>query len=160
MLIKKAGPRAADTGRETSSVKSTSPRRRRQGSAQFGKVPYNVIASGGIARLGRSDLAVYLAISAHVDGDNWSANPSVPTIARLAGASESTVRRAVQRLSDAGLMKVQVGGGRKNTNIYTLTLNPVTNDATLSELNPFTQDEGVLAGNPVILRRKPCQNRP
>jgi hypothetical protein len=94
------------------------------GKRQFGKVPYRVIAGGQIADLGRSELAAYLVIAAHVNGRTWVAEVGVARIARLIGRSPSTARRAIRRLESRDLVGVKIGGGSR-ANTYTLNTTPV-----------------------------------
>ena len=96
------------------------------GHLRFGKVPQAMVFSGAIVGLGRSQLAVYLTLAAHADGRGLSAFPSVRRIARLAGIGERTVQRAVQKLVESGMLRVEIRGGRHRPNEYTLVSNPVS----------------------------------
>ena len=108
--------------------------------AQYGRLPYEVVTSGALASLGRSDWAAYTVIAAHIGGSSWTAFPSLATIARCAGISHRTATRAVARLEKVGLLTIERGGGRSRFNRYTLSLNPDTKDGTVSMHKPGHQD--------------------
>jgi len=94
-----------------------------QDAVQFGKLPYRVVTSGMLGRLKRSELAVYVVIAAHSNGDDFTSRPSVATIFAEANVSERTAQRAVRGLEGYGLIVVRLGGGSA-TNTYELTTDP------------------------------------
>ena len=104
---------------------------------RFGRVPYEIIDTGWLARLKlASDLRVYLVLAAHVNARTWTAYPSIERIARLTDVSEKTVRRSLGRLCVAGFIRIKKGGGRGRSNQYTLitrTENTDTLDDSVSE---------------------------
>ena len=118
----------------------------------YGKVPYGVADAGGFAGLNRAEAVVYLVLAAHVNGQNWTARPSVARIAELAGLSqdhpdpirrrangERSARRILQRLAapGRGLIAIEPGGGRSCPNTYRLLAgNPDRNAVTLSTEKP------------------------
>lgn len=108
--------------------------------AQYGRLPHEVVTSGALAGLGRSEWAVYSVIAAHIGDPTWSAFPSIKTIARCAGIHERTARRVVAKLAAYGLLTIEAGGGRGHSNTYTLNVNPDTIDAPLSTHKPGRED--------------------
>jgi len=106
------------------------------GSVQFGRVPTAVVTSGIVKCLDRYELALYLALAAHVDGVSWAAEVGNEKLRAITGMSERTVQRVAKRLIRKGLLTVQTGGGRKRCNRYTLSINPVIYGDTLSRRNP------------------------
>jgi DNA-binding transcriptional MocR family regulator len=72
--------------------------------------------------LDRCDLRPVARLVAFVIADHANrdgvAYPSVPTIARRAGVTDATVRRALLDLTAAGVFTVHPGGGRHRTNEY------------------------------------------
>ncbi|WP_353615973.1 helix-turn-helix domain-containing protein [Bacillus sp. 7894-2] len=70
-----------------------------------------------------SDIAVYIAICKHADNHEPKCNPKISTIAKYARCSERTVRRTVERLVAAGLLKVEHrynNHGHRASSIYYL----------------------------------------
>ncbi len=65
---------------------------------------------------------VLLQIAHYADGDGGNAFPSVGTLAKDTGYSESTIHRALRAAQDHGELKVEVGGGRAGSNLYTVRL--------------------------------------
>jgi DNA-binding transcriptional ArsR family regulator len=68
-------------------------------------------------------LAVYAALATYADGDGacW---PAQKTLAELIGVSEGTIRRAISRLEEVGLIEVdaRLYRGRKVGNAYVLVI--------------------------------------
>lgn len=95
---------------------------------QFGRIPYEMIVSGALVGLIRSDLATYLVIAAHANAQ-WSAAISIETIADQGGMGESTARKAAQRLQDKGRIDIMPGGGRGRTNTYVIVTDPARLDS-------------------------------
>ncbi len=116
--------------------------------AQYGRIPTKVVTAGALARLSRSELAVYLVIAAHVNGNSWSAWPSVQTIARLGGMGERTAQRATRQLVERGLISVQLGGGRGRSNHYTLRLPPGAEAQELQDGRPRRPGDTVSEDKP------------
>lgn len=92
----------------------------------FGRVPYEPIDAGIVVQMSNCQAKVYLVIAAHVNGETYSARPSLATIARQTGTCERTVRRAIRCLVDKGIIAVEGCGGRRKSNVYTLATNPDT----------------------------------
>lgn len=69
-----------------------------------------MIKDAMIAQVGMPAFCVYMVIKAHTDLETGNAWPSVPLIAKLVGATEKTVSRAVKTLTDAGFLKVEKKG--------------------------------------------------
>ena len=84
----------------------------------YGKVPSEVIWSGALHGMTCSEALAYLAIVSHVNGTQWVASPSMKRIADLAGISERNARRAVRKLEERGLVKIEVRRGKGRTNRY------------------------------------------
>ena len=59
------------------------------------------------AELGPLTVLVYLVLCKHADNSTMKAWPSIPTIARLCGSAERSVRRSISRLQTAGLIRVE-----------------------------------------------------
>ena len=70
------------------------------------------------------DLLCLLAIADNAD-ENGFAWPSMETIARKAAMSARGARKCIGNLADAGLISVEIGGGRYNSNSYQITTNGV-----------------------------------
>ena len=89
---------------------------------QFGRLPYDIIAGGGIRGLKQADALVYLAISAHLNAD-WAAKVSLDRLDNLTGLTRQSVVNGIRRLKDKNLIKVKRGGGRSRCNTYQVTTN-------------------------------------
>jgi len=80
------------------------------------------------------DKLTLLGIANHADRYGENAWPSIRTLALYAGRSEMTVRRSLRRLSDLGLIRVDVQGGGSTRhggyrpNLYTLRMRGHTDD--------------------------------
>ncbi|KLL10820.1 MULTISPECIES: helix-turn-helix domain-containing protein [Protofrankia] len=69
--------------------------------------------AGGVSV--RSLRAVLVALVAFLDAETWSgAFPSMATLAARAECSDRTARRAVRALEAAGVLAVELGGGRRS----------------------------------------------
>jgi len=89
---------------------------------QFGRVPRDLIVSGTLATSGadRVEMLVLLGIAAHADGEFQSC-PSMTTLAKCAGITERSARRAICRLERRGVVHVdRAAGGRHKTSTYTI----------------------------------------
>lgn len=69
-----------------------------------------------------TELLMLLAIADSADHSGGNAYPSRRTLAAKTRLDPSTVRRVIGRLRDGGHLKVQAGGGRANTNMYTVVM--------------------------------------
>lgn len=130
-----------------------------------GRVPYEPIDAGAVARMKPADARVYLVLAAHANAD-LEAHPGVERIARLAGLTERAVYSALRRLRTGGLLVViEPGGGYENKTVYRLARNPeppftLSASETLNSgaLNPERRRTKTL--NPRVRnRRKPMKNR-
>ncbi len=84
------------------------------------RLPLTPTAAGGKLVSARVLRAVLLAVAYYLDAATWSgAFPSMATLAERAEVSVSTARRAVRALEAAGVLAVEVGGGRRS-NRYAL----------------------------------------
>lgn len=54
-----------------------------------------------------SDIAVYTALCFYANNDTKELNPKIKTVAEKARCSESTVKRALRNLEDAGYIEVK-----------------------------------------------------
>ena len=120
---------------------------KRKGSEQFGRLPYAMIDAGLYAGMKRAEALTLIAIAGHVKKKDWTAWPSIPRIARLAGLSTRSVERAIVSLEAKGLMTYERGGGREHPNIYQLTTNPddsvgVSDDQTPASPSPRPRQTG------------------
>jgi DNA-binding transcriptional ArsR family regulator len=61
-----------------------------------------------------------LIILANRANDSRECWPSMPSLIEDTGLSERSIQDATRSLSDAGLLEIERGGGRKNTNLYRL----------------------------------------
>lgn len=87
----------------------------------YGVVPREVLREGGIRRLSRADLAVYLVLCAHASADKREAWPGLDGIAHLTGLNRRNVARALRRLEDRGLItRISTGGGHRISTRYAL----------------------------------------
>jgi len=95
------------------------------------------------------DRLVLIAIANHVHGGESYAWPSVARIAAEARVDRSTVYRSLHRLEAIGELVVTRGGGRGNTNSYTLKgLQPATVKS--PETVAACDAETVAAGNKTV----------
>lgn len=97
-----------------------------------------------------------LANYADEQGVCW---PSIPTLARGAGCSESTMRRAIQRLVDLQLLEREGRAGRSDMYRLLIGENPCHGD-TPSKLEPLSTCSEPLStckGTPVTVTPHPCQ---
>jgi Fe2+ or Zn2+ uptake regulation protein len=72
-------------------------------------------------RLGPYGLAVYQALCRHANNKSQECWPSKALLARETGMSFRSVRNALLRLEELGLIVIIPGGGEGNTNTYILT---------------------------------------
>ena len=84
----------------------------------FGKLPSAVVEAGALPRMTEADVKVYVAIISRMDGVAFASTLSVATMATLTGCHERTVQRSIERLRKLGLVRVDVGGGRKKPSVY------------------------------------------
>jgi hypothetical protein len=68
--------------------------------------------------LSGADLAVVITIFTHLNSMSGDAWPSIETIAFRTNREKSTVWRSIDRLRILGLIEVQKGRGRKQSNRY------------------------------------------
>ena len=80
--------------------------------------------AGAWARLNRSEARAYGVIIAHANAFTGEARPAVSTVAREAGLSQRTAKRALASLADKGLVAVSRGGGRGLANTYRVVAEP------------------------------------
>ena len=100
----------------------TGPSHLNRTNGPFGRLPYDAIDRGVlVAMKGKAgELAVYIAIAAHVQQKGWTAWPSIDRLAILTGLDRRTVQRVIRRLTEKGLIAVQEGGGKGVVNTYEL----------------------------------------
>lgn len=77
---------------------------------------------------GGGDLLCLLAIADNAN-DAGYAWPALATIARKAVMSERGVQKCIRKLEKSGLIRVDYGGGRHNSNRYMITTNGIGDDA-------------------------------
>lgn len=73
--------------------------------------------------LGPNDRLVLLCLADHAD-DGGTCYPSVPRIMARTGLSDRGVQKALKRLEGVGMVSVRHGGGRGNSNSYTINPEP------------------------------------
>ncbi|RDI16384.1 helix-turn-helix domain-containing protein [Lentzea flaviverrucosa] len=83
-----------------------------------------------------NELLLLLAIADQANDLGTDAWPSVDTLARKTRLNKRTVQRLLQRLSSAGLVAIEPGGGRRS-NRYTIDLNLLADPSSRT-----TDDEG------------------
>jgi hypothetical protein len=81
---------------------------------------------------GASETLLLLALADYCndEGECW---PSVAALARKARMTERGVQKIAARLCEAGLLEIELGGGRKNCNLYR-----IKNPERRSPRTPFT----------------------
>lgn len=106
------------------------------------------------------DLLCLLAIADNSD-ENGYAWPSIGTIARKAAMSERGAQKCIRRLIDAGLIKVEIGGGRGKSNAYQITTNGIgdADQHKNHEQNSVNTVQGFDAVNPEQYDTNPEQSR-
>lgn len=85
--------------------------------------------------LGVHEVMVLLVIADYSDLAMGSF-PSVSTIASAARMSARGVQQVIRRLADQGYLKVETGGGRKNSNRYQIVLNPARGAGNVVQIAP------------------------
>tara|TARA_R100000306_G_scaffold56327_1_gene54088 strand:- start:380 stop:1264 length:885 start_codon:yes stop_codon:yes gene_type:complete len=80
---------------------------------QFGKLLTRPVLAGYFSELARSELAVYLVLAA--TSHDWTARPSVATIAAASGCGRRTVQLALRKLSRRGLIRPLTSGHGRPT---------------------------------------------
>jgi DNA-binding transcriptional ArsR family regulator len=108
---------------------------------------HRILTAPEIAGLNRSALLVLCKILAHLHEQSGEARPSIKRLTRATGLSERTVQRAINDLTDAGLMEVSRGGGRNRASVYRFK-NPVNNNDAVSSAKPRQQSDTVFPENP------------
>jgi hypothetical protein len=92
-----------------------------------------------------TDQLVLLAIADRCDDEGLSAYPSIGTLARKTRLVGRTVTRVIKRLRIRGVLRVDLGKGRRGTNVYSVIMTPgqkVTPDGE----SPLTPDHGTPDG--------------
>ncbi len=106
------------------------------GSAAYGRFPCG--ATRALQAAPSSALRAYLAIAEHADRD-FRAWPGTARLAELAGLNERTVRRAIEWLENARLLRRTTGGGRGRATLIELRCDfekPGHPDARVSATQP------------------------
>jgi hypothetical protein len=101
---------------------------------------------------------VALTLSLHMNERGGSCFPAVPTIARESGLGETTVRRSLRRLEDAGWLVVRVGGGRFSST-YTATI-PDGHAPVDNPVDKPGDDDGTVEETPAAPAGVPLHQRP
>lgn len=73
--------------------------------------------------LGPTDRLVMLALADHA-GEDGTCYPSVARLCQRTGLGERAVQVAIGRLKSGGHLSAKIGGGRGNSTLYTLHINP------------------------------------
>lgn len=73
--------------------------------------------------LGPTDRLVMLSLADHA-GEDGTCYPSIARLCQRTGLSERAVQQSIKRLRDDGNLVAKVGGGRGNSTLYTITINP------------------------------------
>lgn len=81
-------------------------------------VQQDLYRSGLAAELGSDAINVWLAIKCHADFNNGLARPTVRCLMRLTRLASATVQKALVRLEDAHLLKIQQRGAQRRANRY------------------------------------------
>ncbi|MBI3505496.1 MAG: helix-turn-helix domain-containing protein [Proteobacteria bacterium] len=85
-----------------------------------------------------------------------AAYPSIKTICTGTGLSERSVQNALSELMKAGILSIKVGGGRRQTNVYTINLETPQSIAGFAPDTP----QNVVAKPRNILRKTPQSAAP
>lgn len=80
----------------------------------------DLVQGGEIAKVGAIPFCVYIVIKSHTDMQTGHAKPSVARIAELVGVSHDTVQRALKKLVQAGLIKLERKGTGREGNTYSV----------------------------------------
>ena len=73
--------------------------------------------------LGPTDRLVLLALADHA-GEDGTCYPSIARLCQRTGLGERAVQVSIKRLKEAGQLTAKMGGGRGNSTLYTITINP------------------------------------
>lgn len=73
--------------------------------------------------LGPTDRLVLLALADHA-GEDGTCYPSIARLCQRTGLGERAVQSAIKRLRDGGSLTMKQGGGRGNSTLYSITINP------------------------------------
>jgi len=73
--------------------------------------------------LGPTDRLVLLALADHA-GEDGTCYPSIARLCQRTGLGERAVQTALKRLKSDGQLRVRMGGGRGNSTLYMITINP------------------------------------
>lgn len=84
----------------------------------FGTYQVDMFESGLAADVGANPFFVWLAIKAHADFNTGEAWPSIRRLSSLTGLGVNTVQRAIDRLTDAHLLRITNRGNRKVSTRY------------------------------------------
>ena len=84
--------------------------------------------------LGPTERLVMLALADHAD-EEGKCYPSMQRLCERTGLSERAVQMNVKRLVEAGYLRVSVGGGKGNANLYFVSPNPAS-DAPRTKCTP------------------------
>lgn len=79
-----------------------------------------LVGAAGRGELARADLAVLIVLADHINTDTGKAWPAYPRIAKAAGVSVRTAKRAIERLTALDLVLVAERGGPGRSNRYGL----------------------------------------
>lgn len=94
-------------------------------SEPFGRIPFWIADSGCLANLSPAATKVLICVLAHANAAG-TAHPSQARLARLSGLDVRSVRRGVKSLAAAGILRVEPGGGRGRSAVYSIAENPDT----------------------------------
>jgi hypothetical protein len=122
----------------------------------------NEIIDVYLPQIGLHAFAVYMLFTKFANARNGQCDPSIPTIARMLGISETTVKKSIKKLKDHGLISVEPRQhsrrpNQHNTNLYTLLTVPKVG-------HPVTQGVGHLVtqggtpGDPGVGHQVPGNN--
>lgn len=81
---------------------------------------------------------VLLAIADRCDDEGLTAYPSIGTLAKKTRLTKRTVIRAINRLRVSGVLDVQMGKGRRGTNLYSVVMAPCRRVTPVGQ-SPMTQ---------------------
>ncbi len=87
----------------------------------------------------RSAYRIAAALGDYLNRDNGTAWPSLPTLADQVGAHVATVRRAINRLVEAGYLSRTIGRGRGHSCTYRIAV-PAPSEK-VAKVLPFTRDK-------------------
>lgn len=93
--------------------------------------PYGIVQRSVLGMVGSTAFAVYAALTTYADRTDMSCFPSIKTLARDVGKSDSTIQRAISELEEKGIVSITRQKRRDGSycpNRYHIHVVPVTEE--------------------------------